>query len=768
MPFIRLLLLPWLVASTKVSTARAETLSRKQLLRWLGMGTPFKLKNGLLLISTEAPGGVYNAEQLKKIAALCASEEAVAKATEDQRLALFVVPAKAAAVAAQLKSVGLGLRHYQDGLHQPINCLGALCGEHLQDAMATSMDLADELSGTILDQPLKIGINGCARCCLATHTLDISIIGDTSGYRISLGGKNSQLPEMASFMAEGVPAAKLPKLIAKIVSIYKQKSQPGESLQEVLERAGSREFIAALAPYSQDAAQSEPFGEDAAPDAPTATDGGDLVDDDLKIDDLSGDSAFAAPGIDAAIDSEDLDSEPSFDDTDLSVSALDAGPEAIADMGAESAGETVTALADPDDFGDVSLSSNDEEPLAQPADLAEGDATLPSLEGDDELDTMSLDALADDESLAAAPAGEADLDGFALVDLPSDDVPLSDDGQGTEDNAFALATLPDDNLSIDDEFALEPDSALQPEATTASEDGEQALGELAVDEFAVDEFAVDQPALGELAVDEPAVDQPALSELAVDELALDELDLVPDLELDSAADEAPAMVPDAAPALAAVAAAPTSEVEDEMAADEIADADADAFEEKLNASIAEEGELPELEDQNSEDRMTAMAMVSGGADDLAISELDDISIEGINDENLPASLSEDVAVVSSLGLVEEGDADMAEVTDFGTDKAPPEPKAIPAKSVVKGVARAEQSDKGFEFTGLEVTADGKIALQFASGAALEIDPATFLLGGRRELKLAGKSIVLVAQNGGLNVKVDGVAIFVPHTTQNAA
>ena len=732
------------------------------------MGTPFKLKNGLLLISTEAPGGVYNAEQLKKIAALCASEEAVAKATEDQRLALFVVPAKAAAVAAQLKSVGLGLRHYQDGLHQPINCLGALCGEHLQDAMATSMDLADELSGTILDQPLKIGINGCARCCLATHTLDISIIGDTSGYRISLGGKNSQLPEMASFMAEGVPAAKLPKLIAKIVSIYKQKSQPGESLQEVLERAGSREFIAALAPYSQDAAQSEPFGEDAAPDAPMATDGGDLVDDDLKIDDLSGDSAFAAPGIDAAIDSEDLDSEPSFDDTDLSVTALDAGPEAIADMGAESAGETVTALADPDDFGDVSLSSNDEEPLAQPADLAEGDATLPSLEGDDELDTMSLDALADDESLAAAPAGEADLDGFALVDLPSDDVPLSDDGQGTEDNAFALATLPDDNLSIDDEFALEPDSALQPEATTASEDGEQALGELAVDEFAVDEFAVDQPALGELAVDEPAVDQPALSELAVDELALDELDLVPDLELDSAADEAPAMVPDAAPALAAVAAAPTSEVEDEMAADEIADADADAFEEKLNASIAEEGELPELEDQNSEDRMTAMAMVSGGADDLAISELDDISIEGINDENLPASLAEDVAVVSSLGLVEEGDADMAEVTDFETTKAPPEPKAIPAKSVVKGVARAEQSEKGFEFTGLEVTADGKIALQFASGAALEIDPATFLLGGRRELKLAGKSIVLVAQKGGLNVKVDGVAIFVPNTTQNAA
>ena len=91
------------------------------------MGKPFKLQNGQLLLSTEAPGGVYSAVQLKKIAELCEGDSAMAKATEDQRLALFVAPEKAAHVASALRSTGLGVRHYQDGLHQPINCIGELC-----------------------------------------------------------------------------------------------------------------------------------------------------------------------------------------------------------------------------------------------------------------------------------------------------------------------------------------------------------------------------------------------------------------------------------------------------------------------------------------------------------------------------------------------------------------------------------------------------------------------------------------------------------------
>ena len=58
------------------------------------MSELFKLKNGTVLVSTEAPGGIYNSAQLKKIAELCSKELAIVKATEDQRLALFVKEAE--------------------------------------------------------------------------------------------------------------------------------------------------------------------------------------------------------------------------------------------------------------------------------------------------------------------------------------------------------------------------------------------------------------------------------------------------------------------------------------------------------------------------------------------------------------------------------------------------------------------------------------------------------------------------------------------------
>ena len=191
------------------------------------MGSPFKLKNGSLLLSTEAPGGLYNSTQLKKIAEICDGENAIVKATEDQRLAIFAAEDKAAAIASELQAVGIGVRHYQDGLHHPTVCLGELCPEFNQDALGSAMDIADQIQVTDLQAPLKIGINGCPRSCVPTHTLDISVIGDTSGYRISLGGKNSQIPEMAAFMAEGVPPEELSALISKVIDCYRNEAQEG-------------------------------------------------------------------------------------------------------------------------------------------------------------------------------------------------------------------------------------------------------------------------------------------------------------------------------------------------------------------------------------------------------------------------------------------------------------------------------------------------------------------------------------------------------------
>ena len=227
------------------------------------MSNTFRLRNGRILISTEAPGGIYNASQLKKIASLCDGDSVMVKATEDQRLALIVDPEKANSVASELKSMGLGVRHYQDGLHQPVSCIGEMCEYHEQDALGSALDISAALDGIKLTSPLKIGINGCAKCCVPCHTLDVSVVGDSTGYRVSLGGKNSQLPEIASFLAEGVPPTEIPRLITAIVEIYRDKAHENETLQELIDRDGAGAFIKALAPWSQDAAGSgDPFAVD--------------------------------------------------------------------------------------------------------------------------------------------------------------------------------------------------------------------------------------------------------------------------------------------------------------------------------------------------------------------------------------------------------------------------------------------------------------------------------------------------------------------------
>ena len=48
-------------------------------------------------------------------------------------------------------------------------------------------------------------MNSNYECAAPCHTLDISIVGEASGYRIALGGK-TQFPELATFIAEGVPS----------------------------------------------------------------------------------------------------------------------------------------------------------------------------------------------------------------------------------------------------------------------------------------------------------------------------------------------------------------------------------------------------------------------------------------------------------------------------------------------------------------------------------------------------------------------------------
>ena len=218
------------------------------------MSNFFRLKNGRIVVAAEAPGGIYNSTQLKKIADLCAQDLAIVKTTEDQRISLFVKEEDLDAVQLVLDAAGLSLRHYQDGIHQAVACIGEMCAHSEQDAVASAVAITEACAGKQCDKPLKIGINGCSKCCVPSHSLDIDILGESGGYRLSLGGKNAHIPELAAFMAEHIPAGELADLVGKVIDLYNEKKQEDETLHDVLDRCGTSDFADILAPYSQDAA----------------------------------------------------------------------------------------------------------------------------------------------------------------------------------------------------------------------------------------------------------------------------------------------------------------------------------------------------------------------------------------------------------------------------------------------------------------------------------------------------------------------------------
>ncbi|MBI2602816.1 MAG: hypothetical protein HYW48_07160 [Deltaproteobacteria bacterium] len=230
------------------------------------MGT-FALKNGSIFLALESPGGIYNPSQLECIAKLCDEKSIIAKLTEDQRVGIYIPEAELSAVAKRVNEVGLGLRHYQNGLHQPQTCIGELCTFAQQDALGLSVKITEALKDVETVSPLRIGINGCMRNCVPSHTLDISLIGDDGGYRMYIGGRTSGFPELSSFIAEDIPESDVPNLTKKILELYNKNVQDEESLGDVIERMGVSPFVDVLKPYSQDAAGggadfSEPMEEE--------------------------------------------------------------------------------------------------------------------------------------------------------------------------------------------------------------------------------------------------------------------------------------------------------------------------------------------------------------------------------------------------------------------------------------------------------------------------------------------------------------------------
>lgn len=699
------------------------------------MSQLFRLKNGTVLLSTEAPGGIYNSGQLKKIAELCSKELAIVKATEDQRLALFVKESEVENVARQLRAMGLGFRHYQDNLHQPVSCLGELCEEHEQPAMATAMDITKEIASIQLTAPLKIGINGCARCCTPCHTLDIAIVGDSSGYRISLGGKTKQMPEFASYFAEGVPPKELPKRLKAVIETYKKLAEEGETLHDVIERCGVADFVQALAPYSQDAAQREdPFAKEAAAES---VDDLALVDQGAEPDaDFASDAEFAtaeseeALGLDEDASQVDLDTDLGVDD-DLSIADEQLGVVSLDEIpierGAQGSLEDDLALGSDDSALELSEVDFEEETTRQPAE-AQGNM------GDD-----------------------SDLD------LPM--TPELDDELDLE----ASADITEDNLNLDEhDLDVPGDVTLEPLDETVDLDMDESLaldGELSEDLEGMPIIDEDLPS-EELPVPAPVAKAPApaaMDEEFGEEIQGDMPDLSDEEEnqfeqrLQASIDEESALIakadkdPNVDDRQAALNLLENTEVqEDDLDAIEIDDAILDepiAMDDELEVIGSED----ELETIGSENELEVETVT---ADDPLDSDLDMLSAEV------------DLDMVDDMDNMDEELEPINESMEEFPEPGPSELTQIKSRQLGQKL-QSSPSRQQFKLSALTFQ-DERMRVTFDTGAYVDFDLSALSLGEERKFRLGVQNVSVTSTSEGYILEVDGMRLFHPKTSLPAA
>ena len=213
------------------------------------MGEHFALKNSQIFVLAEAAGGVYNSDQLRVLCEVADNESAFLKITEDQRIGFMIDPGKLPDVQAQVRKSGLLLKSYKAaGVPSPRACLGELCTFAHQPSLGDALELTTHLlkSFPAPKRYSSIGVNGCGRACLGSSTEDIHVVAEETGYKVSIGGKGSDIPQQAQLLLENVSRTDLPIVIEKILAVFYQESLEGERIFDVIDRVGLTPFFNSL------------------------------------------------------------------------------------------------------------------------------------------------------------------------------------------------------------------------------------------------------------------------------------------------------------------------------------------------------------------------------------------------------------------------------------------------------------------------------------------------------------------------------------------
>ncbi|MBX2824015.1 MAG: nitrite/sulfite reductase, partial [Gammaproteobacteria bacterium] len=149
----------------------------------------------------------------------------------------------------------------EDNIDLPSDIIACPGLDYCALATARSIPIAQSVSQHIRQREkevdltgVTVNISGCINACAHHHVASIGVLGldrgGTENYQITLGGRADGDIQLGERMGPGVAAEQVPSVVERVVNLYVDRRQTGESFDATFRRIGKAPFRSAV--YGED------------------------------------------------------------------------------------------------------------------------------------------------------------------------------------------------------------------------------------------------------------------------------------------------------------------------------------------------------------------------------------------------------------------------------------------------------------------------------------------------------------------------------------
>ena len=243
-------------AALKTGAAPADNSDNAAFAAWKRQNVVAHKQEGfaIAVISLKPAGGIpgdATSEQMRAVAGLAEQySHSELRVTHRQNLVLpHVLESDLYNVWQALAEVGLA----EGNIDLPSDIIACPGLDYCALATARSIPIAQAVSKKIRSTEINtdlsgvsVNISGCINACAHHHVASIGVLGlnkaGVENYQLTLGGRNDQNASVGERLGPGVSGDDVPQAIEKIITVYTNVREAGESLSDTYDRVGREPF----------------------------------------------------------------------------------------------------------------------------------------------------------------------------------------------------------------------------------------------------------------------------------------------------------------------------------------------------------------------------------------------------------------------------------------------------------------------------------------------------------------------------------------------